>query len=782
MRSSPRNVVRLLIVSLFLTGCASGIPKSMQLSGAGKFDSLIEHVDATYASYDQVPMLDKNLVCFAYYEVRNYDRFRTCSEYIINHPDPSYENYPGASETYMNPSEARGVMLSYQARMHLDFGQYENALKAADKSLELVEETANRMRLVFFRLPVLEVKALALAYTGQEAGAREIAEEIAGMKTVVPMARKELSRNRQRALGKIYFALKDYSEARKELEAEDLDPLAGLFKGMTLVYTDIEGGIDELSQANVLPKAFMLTKTYLETGDIDKARTGYDTLLAEPRIDNFGNIYWSLLADRARIHWQDGEKDQAIAKLEKAVDVIEKQRSTIQMEANKIGFVGDKQKAYALLVDYLVRSNRVPEAFVYAEKAKARALIDILAEKSSFASKTARTSVDLAELTRLETRLAMETNDARRADQVAKTRAILIEKREKLATESPELASLVSAGEVDLTDIQRRIGKNEILLEYYGDQSNLFAFVVTGSAVEAVSLQTADLGNTVKQLRKEILEPGSESYRQTSRALHNQLIKPVSHLLNNVNLTVVPHGALHYVPFGALFDGRQYLIEQYSIRVLPSASVMAYLNKDRTSGSDLPILAMGNPDLGDSRYDLPGAEREVIKIGNDIREAKVLTRKSASETVLKSYGPRAGILHVASHGEFNPEAPLKSRLLLSPDSQNDGNLTVEELYDLQIASDLVTLSACQTGLGDIQSGDDVIGLTRGFLFAGAASIVASLWVVDDEATAILMTNLYGMLQRTSKRDALRSAQLKVKQNYNPHPFYWAAFQITGAAD
>jgi len=772
----------LSVIIIFVTGCASGVPNSIQLTGAGKFSDLIEYVDTTYPSFEEVPMRDKNLVCIAHYEVRNYESFKSCSDYILSHPDPSYDTMPGYPETHMGADEVKGVMTGYRARMHLDFGQFAKGYQAAETSLELLDKTKNRLRLPLMLVPPLEVKGLALAYSGRPSDARAVAAEIKTISTAVPFARSELSRIRRRALGNIYFALEDYPAAREVLESEDLDPLGGLFKGMTLVYTDIEGGIDELSQINLLPKAFMLTKTYFETGDIDKARAGYDTLLTEPRITNFGNIYWAVLADRARIHWQDGEKDQAIAKLEKAVAVIEEQRSTIQMEANKIGFVGDKQKAYALLVDYLVRRGRVAEAFVYAEKAKARALIDILAEKSSFASKAARTSVDLAELTRLETRLAMETTDTRKADQAAKTRAILIQKREKLATESPELASLVSAGEVDLADIQDRIGKNEILLEYYGDTSNLFAFVVTGSAVEAVSLQTLDLGNTVKQLRKEILEPGSESYRQTSRRLHNQLIKPVSHLLKNVNLTVVPHGALHYVPFGALFDGRQYLIEQYSIRVLPSASVMAYLNKDRTSGSDLPILAMGNPDLGDSRYDLPGAEREVMKIGTDIREAKVLTRKSASETVLKSFGPRASILHVASHGEFNPEAPLKSRLLLAPDSQNDGNLTVEELYDLQIASDLVTLSACQTGLGDIQSGDDVIGLTRGFLFAGASSIVASLWVVDDEATAILMTNLYGKLQRTSKREALRSAQLKVKQTYNPHPFYWAAFQITGAAD
>ncbi|MEC8228859.1 MAG: CHAT domain-containing protein, partial [Pseudomonadota bacterium] len=131
-------------------------------------------------------------------------------------------------------------------------------------------------------------------------------------------------------------------------------------------------------------------------------------------------------------------------------------------------------------------------------------------------------------------------------------------------------------------------------------------------------------------------------------------------------------------------------------------------------------------------------------------------------------------------GEFNPEEPLSSRLLLVGDESNDGSLTVGELYDLELNSELVTLSACQTGLGDVQSGDDVIGLTRGFLFAGAANIVASLWMVDDEATARLMVNLYNNLQSQDKQQSLRNAQLSVKNNYQAHPYYWAAFQLTGA--
>ena len=138
------------------------------------------------------------------------------------------------------------------------------------------------------------------------------------------------------------------------------------------------------------------------------------------------------------------------------------------------------------------------------------------------------------------------------------------------------------------------------------------------------------------------------------------------------------------------------------------------------------------------------------------------------------------ILHFATHGTFVAEKPLASGLLMSGDDENDGTLTVGELYDLHLPVDLVTLSACETALGKVANGDDVVGFTRGFLYAGVSSIVSSLWKVDDQATSILMQQFYRSLKENDKRSALRTAQLKVKNTYNSHPYFWAAFQITGS--
>lgn len=146
---------------------------------------------------------------------------------------------------------------------------------------------------------------------------------------------------------------------------------------------------------------------------------------------------------------------------------------------------------------------------------------------------------------------------------------------------------------------------------------------------------------------------------------------------------------------------------------------------------------------------------------------------------MKSYGNSFRYLHIASHGLFDTEKPLNSGLLLAKDEQNNGTLTVGELYDIKLNVDLVTLSACETALGKIANGDDVVGFTRGFLYAGASSIVSSLWQVDDAATADLMVGFYANLNKKDKRSALRDAQLATKSRYK-HPYYWAAFQITGS--
>jgi len=234
------------------------------------------------------------------------------------------------------------------------------------------------------------------------------------------------------------------------------------------------------------------------------------------------------------------------------------------------------------------------------------------------------------------------------------------------------------------------------------------------------------------------------------------------------------------VPFAALVapDGG-FVVDRWSLRTVPSASVLSFLRPGKAAAGR--VLALGNPDLGDAKLDLAFAEAEARTVASLFPESRVLLRLDASETGFRRDSRQFSRIHFATHGKFRADSPMDSGLYLARDAAHDGVLRVAELYTMELDADLVTLSACETALGSIGSGDDVVGLTRGFLYAGARSIVSTLWSVDDKATAELMRAFYGNLAGAGKREALRQAQLKTRDAF-PHPFFWAAFQLVGRPD
>jgi len=526
----------------------------------------------------------------------------------------------------------------------------------------------------------------------------------------------------------------------------------------------------------------MLNKSLYETGHIKEAKEGYDLLLKRPETSNNGDIYWMILFDRGKIAEAEGNRKEAIEFYRRAIEVIEQQRSTINTEASKIGFVGDKQQVYHRLVAALVAEGQSAKAFEYVERSKARALVDLLASKKDFAPSTVdqqQVAALVKELDTLDTEaLVQETTAQPERSRLRSSRDL--EVKAKLRAVAPELASLVTVGRVTTTDIQSLLQRDETLVEFYYQGDDLYVFVLSKDAVKAVKLNGANLPAEVGQFRTGLEDRRTKRYAEFSQKLYDRLIKPIEPLVTTRQLLIVSHGVLHYLPFSALQSGTEYLADRYSIRHLPSASVMQFL-KDRKTQRPQAVLAFGNPDLGKPEYDLKFAQDEAVAIAKGFPQAKVLVRKEATKTALKTLGPQFSYLHFATHGKFDPDAPLNSGLLLASDAQNDGFLSLGELYSLRLNADLVTLSACETGLGKISNGDDVVGLARGFLYAGSNAIVASLWEVDDAATSFLMTEFYANLKKTNKREALRQAQLATKNKYD-HPFYWAAFQLTGRAE
>jgi CHAT domain-containing protein len=523
--------------------------------------------------------------------------------------------------------------------------------------------------------------------------------------------------------------------------------------------------------------ALLYAQSLARLGRDDQARAMLDTLLAMPEIRAMGNLYWVALDERGLLALKDGRRDEGIRLLTQSVEAIESVRSTISFEAGKIGFAGDKQAIYATLIGALAGSGDWRRAFEYAERAKARALVDLLAQRRDLGPPPSADD-KVRELFAQAATVDSSVGYAATGD-VARGIKIVGQARDNLSTVAPEAASLVSVQKVDVAGIIARVGADESLIDYYAAGDNLYAFLLSGGSIKGFKLRAAGLEDEVRAFR-EAIDRRDPRTRDIGRSLYDRLIGPLRADLKTAKITIAPHGVLHYLPFAALPDGDGYLVDQFSLRLIPSATTLAYLRPEQPAKLG-KLLALGNPDLGNRSLDLPNAQVEAVTVAAMFPDSRALVRGEASKSAVKALGNGFSILHFATHGRFDADAPLSSGLYLAKGGEPDGVLTVSDLYSLKWDVDLVTLSACETGLGKVANGDDVIGLTRGFLYAGARSIVASLWEVDDAATANLMENFYRNLGTHDKREALRLAQIDTRRQY-PDPWYWAAFNILGRAD
>jgi len=766
MKTKKYAGLLLIVWGLTMGGCASSMvysQKSDKRLRMGQTQEFISEYEKN-SNYDQVAPRTLDELCKAYFEKKDYKKFAECSDALLKR----IENDP-ANEIL------KGTTFTRRSIINIDFGNYPSALQDAEKALRHLTDAPQKYNDLL--IEAYAAAGLANALKGNRAAAEEFAGKIEALKSF--MVDAYVAKIRHTAMAKIFMALGNYEQAKKIMKMYDGNtPMVFFIGGFALDSLNKPGSSDSYI---TIPKEYMLTKTYYESRDFQHAKIGYDKLLDNPNISSFGGIYFLVLYERGNIYREEGDSTAAIDLYKKSVNVIETQRSTINTETAKIGFAGDRQGVYYDLVAALVEADRYGDAFEYSERSKARALVDMLASKKQFRGMkddSAQRAALIDELDHAEMNAIISASKTS-SGQNASTRSVVVHKKEQIIQADPELASLVAVTTPTVSVIQQLLPADETLLEFYGAGDTLFAFIVNRAGVHGVKLEIKGLRQNVQAFRDHIMTPDSDGYKTDGRILFDKIISPLEGMINTENLTIVPHGVLHYLPFNALSGKNGFLIDRYNIRILPSANVMKFL-RDRREGHAGNLLAFGNPDLGDPNYDLPGAQNETIAITKDKPKSKLLLRKQATETALKRYGEQFRYIHFATHGTFIAESPLSSSLLMAGDGENDGKLTVGELYDMSLPADLVTLSACETALGKVANGDDVIGFTRGFLYAGASSIVSSLWKVDDQATSILMQEFYRNLKQADKRSALRSAQLKIKNTYNSHPYFWAAFQMTGS--
>jgi CHAT domain-containing protein/tetratricopeptide (TPR) repeat protein len=510
------------------------------------------------------------------------------------------------------------------------------------------------------------------------------------------------------------------------------------------------------------------------------------------RVDaGYGQVYEGL-----------GDVPQAIWHYRRAAEQAEQMAVTIPAEEQRTAFVADKQVPYEGLVT-LTAPHNAREAFNWAERAKSRALVDLLAAgihprlrvtDEVDVVRAARLSALREELNWLYTRLTRGAapGDSGLPPAGPEVREkIQVREREvtalwhDLQAKHAEDLSLQRVAPLQVEELQAGLPEGTLLVEYFIARDQVSAFVVARDQVEVYPglCSMEELRPLLESLSFQISKGQyGPAYFQRHRAalltsvrsvlaqLFHLLLEPLwSDLAKAETLLIVPHGPLHRLPFHALEFNGQPLIETHTVSYAPSAAVLQFCRAKQPPLNARPVL-LGVPDNGIARV---GDELQAL--AQLFPQATCLIGPEATVDQLRLHAPQCGVLHLATHGLFRAEAPLLSGLQLA-----DRWLAVRDIYDLSLNASLVTISACESGLSCVTGGDELVGLVRGFLYAGAASLLVSLWMVDDEAMARFIVEFYRVWQAgVPKAQALRQVQRAFWHEYQ-HPFYWAPMALVGS--
>ncbi|HEX7976685.1 MAG TPA: CHAT domain-containing tetratricopeptide repeat protein [Anaerolineales bacterium] len=627
-------------------------------------------------------------------------------------------------------------------------------------------------------------------------------------------------------------ALASIGEARRLFEQEG-NPVAvadsdlqaarvSLELGQPEASLSLAQGCAEVYQAHDLPvwqaRAYLVAgRAALACGKLAEARGLVSQALAVGEAHHMPVLTYPSRHLLGQLAIQAGDPRGGLACFDRAIQELELVcgRMMVEFRAN---FIEDKERIYQDTVGLCLDLGEDLRGLEYAERAKSRALLDLLAYRLDL-SITARSEADLPlveELGRLRNerdhyyrRLESgdgygqrgDTGDLSTPAPTGEQKVLEIEKRitglwHKLLIRNADYARDASMWQVRTEPIQPYLDPDTLLLEYYVAQGRLVVFRVTAGQVKAVRLPT-DLPQvqrslqllwlnlkTVPRSAPERLAALSANAQGILSKLYQQLIAPLAGeapegdgpaLRSYRRLVIVPHGPLHYLPFQALHDGQSYLLEGREVSYLPGASFLRYSREARPSGQGL--LCVGHSYQGRLPYTL----QEASAIAG-MWPGQAMLEEQATLAQFRAAAPGPRLLHLAAHGDFRPDNPLFSGLALA-----DGWLTTLDVFNLRLNASLVTLSACQTGRSVVGGGDELLGLMRSFLAAGAASLVSTLWAVEDHSTARLMQAFYQNLAAgQTKGAALQQAQLgllhdPIDGDKYQHPYFWAPFFLVGDA-
>ena len=637
----------------------------------------------------------------------------------------------GAVLYAQDPVKLSGYQYCSQAVALAETGEFRQSVRAASKALHLANTTRDPNLLALANRDL----AIVYSYSGQVDKAEEFAREALrhqarDPKLVIGPANKVIG-DVQTRRGDFIGAVISYETA-----LVDSSPRYAPLVQSSMVNALIESG--NASRAREILGTLAQPRDAQLAAQLDRTRARL--LLAENKPAEARDLYRQLTTRRvgtdsgyyqlwawdgvARSEFALGQKQAAAEAVGHALEGIDAVRAKFRSEEFKMGLFSDLQSVFERAVDLYSDLGDARAAFEVSEHSRSRALLDAVRGRAAVSAE------------------AMTT--------------------------------------VDLATLQRMLTIDERVVEFHSLPDRLQVWVIGPADIKSSSIDVRrdDLTELVEGFRNSVVR-GRRTAIANADKLGAALLGPLG-LQPGQRLIVVPHGPLHYLPFQALrLDGR-YVIETHPVSVAPSMSIAVQLAR-RSPRINAQLTAFGNPRIED-KYDLPGAEAEVKELAQLFPRNTVYMGAAATKSQFRESVSITPMMHVAAHAEADQIDPLYSRILLANEGGKQNFLEAHEILGMPMQrTALVTLSACESGLGRIAQGDEVLGFTRSFLSAGTSSLISSLWPVSDDATAILMGTLYAELAKGRDiQQAIQAGQLAVlKVPRMAHPFFWAPFNLIG---
>ena len=704
----------------------------------------------------------------------------------------------------LNDPQQQALALNNIGAVYTKLGDDQLALEYYERALPLRRSTGNRPGEATTLLnlcqaySVLQKDQKALQYCGE----------------ALPIFQALGNRGREAAahagIGEVYFRQGNWEKALDRYKTAQ-------------ALAQAAGDHGELTQIEV-----SISRVYLSKRQFSEALAAAEKALADSKEGDARQQDQTALAAMARAENALGHLDGAREHIEAAVQLAESARGSVAGAEMRAGYLALVRPEYELLIDILMRQHKNnptrgydAEALAVSERARARSLLDSLGESRL----DIREGID-PELLERE-RSVRATLRARAQAPEAETQKLISEYRElenEIRARSPRFASLMQPEPVSAAGIQALMTDDDTaIIEYALGEERSYVWALTREGVTSAELAPrAVVESAARRAYQSVSADGGSDGSEAMRALSRLILAPVAASLKKKRLVVVAEGALQYIPFSALPEGSgDALIARHEVSGLPSASTLSVLRRD-ASGRETapkqvvvfgdPVFEANDPRVGGSapnqlRREPNLLERSASEIGighferlwSSRLEAESIVALAGRAQVRKAVDFEASrqaatsvelgdyrIVHIATHALLNNQHPELSGLVFSLVDRAghplDGFLRSYEVYNLRLRAELVVLSACQTALGEDVRGEGLMGLTRGFMYAGAPRVIASLWRVPDRGTAELMKRLYeGMLLKGLRpAAALRAAQLAMRNDPRwKAPYNWAGFALQG---